>query len=135
MILVYSSANYSIVVTSTGTFRMNFIFYLGRTSGKWRGKGLCFVDDAILGSDPGEEDDPSESYHFKGKSSSIVPRRLVGYEWGLKPRFALWIYTAIVRPQLTYGFLVRCPKTTFSYIRRRTGNLTAAGMHAGCRII
>jgi ribonuclease HI len=30
-------------------------------------------------------------------------RRLVGKQWGLKPKLTLWIYTAIIRPIISYG--------------------------------
>jgi ribonuclease HI len=37
-------------------------------------------------------------------------RRTMGQTWGLTPRIALWIYTAIIRPMLTYGAVVWGPK-------------------------
>ena len=33
-------------------------------------------------------------------------RTIIGREWGLDPERALWIYTAIARPKVTYGSLV-----------------------------
>ena len=33
-------------------------------------------------------------------------RTIIGREWGLDPERALWIYTAIARPKVTYGALV-----------------------------
>ena len=33
-------------------------------------------------------------------------RTIIGREWGLDPEKALWIYTAIARPKVTYGSLV-----------------------------
>lgn len=37
-------------------------------------------------------------------------RRAVGQTWGLSPKIALWLYTAVVRPMLTYGAVVWWPR-------------------------
>ena len=39
----------------------------------------------------------------KAKKNLMVCRRLVGKTWGLSPRTNAWVYTAIVRPLITYG--------------------------------
>ena len=39
----------------------------------------------------------------KAKKNLMVCRRLVGKSWGLSPRTNAWVYTAIVRPLITYG--------------------------------
>nr|XP_022902690.1 uncharacterized protein LOC111415306 [Onthophagus taurus] len=41
-------------------------------------------------------------------------RRAVGRTWGLSPKIALWIYTAVVRPMLTYGAVVWWTRTSKS---------------------
>ena len=42
----------------------------------------------------------------KASSSLFIGRRMVGIIWGLKPKLAIWIYTAIVRPIVTYAGIV-----------------------------
>lgn len=46
----------------------------------------------------------------KGKMALMAAKRAVGKTWGLKPRMVLWLYTAVVRPKIAYGFLVWWPK-------------------------
>jgi ribonuclease HI len=48
----------------------------------------------------------------KGIMALAVAKRAIGPTWGLKPKIALWIYKAIVRPMLEYGSLVWCSATT-----------------------
>ncbi|MGR0272001.1 hypothetical protein ACUWC3_28160, partial [Klebsiella pneumoniae] len=38
-------------------------------------------------------------------------KRMVGSKWGLKPKIVYWMYTAIIRPIITYGSLVWWEKT------------------------
>ena len=42
----------------------------------------------------------------KAQASLMTCRNSVGRYWGLNPKVTKWIYTAIVRPQLTYGSIV-----------------------------
>ena len=42
----------------------------------------------------------------KAKNILMQCRKVVGPTWGLNPKTALWIYTAIVRPTLCYGAMV-----------------------------
>ena len=42
----------------------------------------------------------------KAKKILMQCRRVVGPTWGLNPKTALWIYTAIVRPTISYGAMV-----------------------------
>ena len=44
-------------------------------------------------------------------------RQLFGKSWGLSPRIIHWLYTAIVRPMLTYAALVWWPRVTLSTTR------------------
>jgi hypothetical protein len=46
-------------------------------------------------------------------------RRTMGQTWGLSPRIALWIYTAIIRPMLTYGAVVWGPKAQQTTVIRK----------------
>ena len=48
-----------------------------------------------------------EKVMAKATSSLFIGRRMVGIMWGLKPKMALWIYTAIVRPIVTYARIGR----------------------------
>ena len=36
----------------------------------------------------------------------MIGKRMIGKKWGLGPKQAYWLYTAIVRPMLMYGSLV-----------------------------
>lgn len=38
-------------------------------------------------------------------------RRMVGKQWGIKPKIMRWLYTMVVRPSLTYASLVWWPRT------------------------
>ena len=42
----------------------------------------------------------------KAQASLAICRNIVGRYWGLSPKVTSWIYTAIVRPQITYGSIV-----------------------------
>ena len=46
----------------------------------------------------------------KGKATLMAGRRAFGKTWGLKPRMLLWLYNAVVKPQVTYCALVWWPK-------------------------
>ncbi|KAJ8735608.1 hypothetical protein PYW07_007228 [Mythimna separata] len=48
----------------------------------------------------------------KAKIALGICCRLAGTKWGLNPRIALWLYTAIVRPIITYACVVWWRKTT-----------------------
>ncbi|XP_054259663.1 uncharacterized protein LOC128984372 [Macrosteles quadrilineatus] len=42
----------------------------------------------------------------KAKWALMTSSRFAGTTWGIKPHIALWLYEAVVRPQITYGSLV-----------------------------
>ena len=42
----------------------------------------------------------------KAKAALMIGRRMVGNSWGLNPKTTHWLYTAIVRPILTYGCVI-----------------------------
>ena len=49
--------------------------------------------------------------HFENKCDKFITtlwlcRRAIGSNWGLKPDILLWIFAAILRPQLTYASIV-----------------------------
>ena len=50
-------------------------------------------------------------------------RRTVGYNWGLKPRIVHWLYTAVIRPMITYGVLVWWPATRKVSYKRQLSKL------------
>lgn len=50
-------------------------------------------------------------------------KKMLGKRWGLKPRMALWMYTAIVRPILTYGSTVWWPALKKQYNRTKLGRV------------
>ena len=52
-----------------------------------------------------------ESRVKKANAAFVVSRRAVGATWGLTPRSVLWLYTAIIRPMLSYASVVWWPKT------------------------
>ena len=43
---------------------------------------------------------------LKAKASLFIGRKMLGKHWGLGPKVTSWLYTAIVRPILTYGAVV-----------------------------
>ena len=59
---------------------------------------------------------------------------MVGNMWGLKPKMALWIYTAIVRPTVTYAGIVWWEKTNQKNVQRKLNKLQrlACLMILGC---
>ncbi|CAH2099133.1 unnamed protein product [Euphydryas editha] len=38
-------------------------------------------------------------------------RRIIGKTWGLAPNIVLWLYTAVIRPMISYGAVVWWPRT------------------------
>ena len=46
-------------------------------------------------------------------------RKMFGSKWGLSPKMVLWMYTAIVRPILTYGSLVWWTATDKGFVRTK----------------
>ncbi|MGR0202348.1 hypothetical protein, partial [Klebsiella pneumoniae] len=57
-----------------------------------------------------------------------ICKRMVGSKWGLKPKIIYWIYTAIIRPIITYGPLVWCGKYTTDNSKQKTGKNTKTYM-------
>lgn len=73
----------------------------------------------------------SDNAILKAKSPLIVMRHLIGYEWGLKLCVAPRIYTAIVRPQLMYSFLVWWSKMAQATASSKLASL----QQLGCMLI
>jgi ribonuclease HI len=51
-----------------------------------------------------------EEAYAKATKALMVCNRLVGKNWGCNPKITHWIYTAIVRPRLTYGAIAWADK-------------------------
>ena len=63
-------------------------------------------------------------------------RRIVGRKWGLQPQTMMWVYTAIIRPRITYGSLVWWPaveKTTYAQRLARLQRLACLGITGAMR--
>ena len=69
----------------------------------------------------------------KAKWALMTSRRFAGFTWGIKPHIALWLYEAVIRPQVTYGSLVWWTKvnqtTTIAKLTslQRLGSLLVTG--------
>ncbi|RVE41707.1 hypothetical protein evm_013638 [Chilo suppressalis] len=50
-------------------------------------------------------------------------RRLVGKKWGLSPKITLWLYTAVIRPSITYGSVVWWPRTQLTTVKSKLQSL------------
>lgn len=59
----------------------------------------------------------------KAKSALAICCRLAGNRWGLQPKIALWLYTAIVRPMVSYASVAWYRKTTQKTTIARLGSL------------
>ena len=46
----------------------------------------------------------------RAKTSLMMARRTCSQSWGLQPKLMLWLYTAVIRPSITYGALLWWPK-------------------------
>ena len=70
----------------------------------------------------------------KATASLFTCKRMVGNMWGLKPKMMLWIYTAIVRPILSYAAIVWWEKTTRQNVQRKLNKFQrlACLMVLGC---
>ncbi|XP_055632100.1 uncharacterized protein LOC129771961 [Toxorhynchites rutilus septentrionalis] len=59
----------------------------------------------------------------KATNALWISKRTFGNKWGLRPKMIYWIYTAIVRPRITYASLVWWPKTKFKHAQEKLGKL------------
>jgi hypothetical protein len=50
-------------------------------------------------------------------------RRAIGKTWGLQPKAVYWIYTSVVRPNLTYAALLWWKKASQISVNRKTAHL------------
>ena len=62
----------------------------------------------------------------KAATALYTCKRMVGPRWGLTPRVAHWLYTAIVRPIMTYGIVVWWPITEKKYAIRSMESIQRA---------
>lgn len=59
----------------------------------------------------------------KGTNALWVCSKALGKTWGLRPNMVLWIYSAIVRPKITYASLIWWPKTNEVTTQKKLGKL------------
>lgn len=59
----------------------------------------------------------------KATNALWISKKTFGNKWGLKPKMIHWIYTAIVRPRITYASLVWWPKTKVKYAQKKLEKL------------
>ena len=50
-------------------------------------------------------------------------RRALSQTWGVSPKIAHWLYTAVVRPILVYGAIVWWPRVNVGYVRVQLGRV------------
>ena len=67
----------------------------------------------------------------KAKAALMIGRRMVGHNWGLNPKTTHWLYTAIVRPVLTYGSVV----WTTSLEKKGNNNILTKVQRLACKMI
>lgn len=65
----------------------------------------------------------SERQIQRATASFWMCRRTFGNTWGLKPNVIMWMYTAVIRPLITYAALVWWPRTTLASAKQRLGQL------------
>ncbi|XP_069357560.1 uncharacterized protein [Maniola hyperantus] len=59
----------------------------------------------------------------KAKSPLGICSRFAGARWGLKPKVTFWLYTAIVRPMISYASVVWCSKLTQVTTQYKLGSI------------
>ena len=59
----------------------------------------------------------------KATLSLFICKKMINSKWGLRPKYVLWIYTAIVRPIVTFASIVWWEKTTRKNIQRKLNKL------------
>ncbi|XP_062714697.1 uncharacterized protein LOC134291220 [Aedes albopictus] len=59
----------------------------------------------------------------KATNALWISKKTFGKKWGLKPKMIYWIYTAIVRPRVTYASLIWWPKTNEKLAQKKLEKL------------
>jgi len=59
----------------------------------------------------------------QAKKCIMTCRRMLGKNWGLQPKMMFWMYTAIIRPIITYASVVWWCKVEQITVRERLGSL------------
>lgn len=59
----------------------------------------------------------------QAKKCIMTCRRMLGKNWGLQPKIMFWMYTAIVRPIITYASVIWWCKVEQKTVRDRLGSL------------
>ncbi len=50
-------------------------------------------------------------------------RRAIGTKWGLSPKSVRWLFTAVIRPMITYGAVVWWPRVKLDTTRKQLGRV------------
>src|SRR5690606_30824705 len=64
----------------------------------------------------------------RAKSSLIYCSRAIGKTWGLSPKIAHWLYTAVIRPIITYASIVWWDKTRQLTTQRKLARIQRTGL-------
>jgi hypothetical protein len=64
----------------------------------------------------------------KAKEALFAARSTIGKIWGPSPKYAKWAYTSIVRPALTYGYIVWSRACEKQHIKHKLQTVQQLGL-------